>query len=425
MIHRSALALAAGFCALALTGGDWPQWRGPNRDDISTETGLLKQWPKAGPPLRWTFTNAGAGYSGPAIVGDRLYIMGARGEMECVIAVDANTAKEIWATRFAKCFRNDWGDGPRGTPTVDGNLVYGIGGQGDLVCVETASGRKVWQVRIAKDLGGQIMRPSIWGYSESPLVDGDRVLCSPGGSKGTVACLDKKTGKVLWRSTELKDPASYSSLTMDEVGSKRQVVVTTGYGLAGLDSADGRLLWRYDRPEFTIAVIPTAIETGDYIYSTADYSAGSDLIKVTPSGGKFKAEKVYHNKEVDNKHGGMVLVGNHLYGYAEHGRGAWVCEELKTGKVLWKEGQKLERGSLTCADGRLYCYGEKKGTVVLLEPSAAGWKENGRFTIPQESKIRKPKGGIWTHPVVANGHLYLRDQDLIFCYDLKSYLARK
>jgi outer membrane protein assembly factor BamB len=422
MNQRSGQILAC-CCALALTAGDWPQWRGPHRDDISTDTGLLKRWPSGGPSLRWTYTNAGVGYSGPAIVGDHLYTMGGRGDTEYVFVLDVNTGKELWATAVAEGFHNDYGDGPRGTPTVDGNSLYAIGGQGEMVCLDSTTGRKIWHKNLKTDLGGQMM--SGWGYSESPLVDGGWVLCTPGGAKGTVACLNKRTGKVRWRSTGLTDPACYSSLTIDESGGKRQYIVTTGKGLAGLAVDNGRVLWHYERPQFRTAVIPTAIEHADYIYSTAGYNAGCDLIKLVSDGQRFTPQKIYHDKDIGNKNGGVVLVGDCVYGYSDYERGAWVCQEFKSGKVLWREAQKLGRGSLTYADGHLYCFTEKDGLVALVRATPDGFKEDGQFKIPRQTTLRKPRGAIFTHPVVANGCLYLRDQDLIFCYDLKSAMARK
>jgi outer membrane protein assembly factor BamB len=423
MTRRWQWVIAVFLCALAVSAADWPQWRGPHRDDISADTGLLKHWPKGGPPLRWTYTNAGVGYSGPAIVGDRLYIMGGRGNTEFVIALSVSTGKQVWSTPIGECFRNPYGDGPRGTPTIDGQFLYALGGQGELVCLDTTSGRKVWHINLKKDLGGQMM--SGWGYTESPVVDGDRLICTPGGNRGTVACLDKMTGKVQWRSTELKDPACYSSLTVDELNGVRQFVVTTAKGVAGLAVDGGRLLWRYNRPEFATAVIPTAIERDNYVYSVAGYTAGCDLIKITRDSQGFTPQKVYHLKDMDNKHGGVVLVGDYLYGYTDHERGAWACQELRTGKIQWREERKLGKGSLTFADGHLYCYTERDGTVGLVEATPEGFKEDGRLSIPRETTLRKQKGGIWTHPVVANGRLFLRDQDLVFCYDLKSAIAKK
>jgi outer membrane protein assembly factor BamB len=412
------LLFSACLPALALPalGADWPQWRGPNRDDVSRETGLRKAWPNGGPKLLWTFDEAGTGYSGPAVVGDRLFTQGADERQEFVLCLDVRTGKKIWSTPFGARFNNDRGDGPRGTPTVDGDRLAALGGQGDLVCLDLQGGKPVWEKSLKKDLGGQMM--SGWGYSESPLLDGDKVVCTPGGPQGGVAALDKKTGDVLWRSKDFTDPASYSSLVTGDPGGVRQYVQMTGQSVAGVAADDGRLLWRFPRAS-RIAAIPTPIVHGDLVYVSSGYGAGDALLKVTRDGNRFKADEVYAGKEMQDHHGGVVQVSGYVYGHSD--RGGWTCQELKTGKVVWAEGRKLGKGSLTCADGMLYLYAEKDGTCVLIEASPAGWKEHGRFKIPRESKITPQKGHfLWTHPVVANGRLYLRDQDLIFCYDVKA-----
>jgi outer membrane protein assembly factor BamB len=418
----------AGLLTLlsAANAADWAQWRGPDRTDVSAETGLLKSWPKDGPPLRWTYAEAGVGYSGPAVVGERLFTMGARGPTEYLVALDTKTGGEVWATPVGPTFTfkgNSWGDGPRSTPTVDGDRVYALGGQGELVCVEAATGKEVWRISLLKDLDGEVSPAGGgpekigWGYTESPLIDADRLVCTPGGKQGTMASLDKKTGQVQWRSQELTDPATYSSPVAAGIGGVRQYVQMTDLGVVGVAAQDGRLLWRYIRkPAYTDFVIPTPVIRGDEVYTTVG-GEGCDLIKVTHEGTKFKATKVYSNKNMKNQHGGGVLVDGHVYGFSD-GKG-WVCQDFKTGKIVWAEKRKLGRGSLTCADGRLYCYTEDGGTAALVEASPAGWKEIGRFALPRESKLHKPNGKIWTHPVVANGRLYLRDQELLFCFDVR------
>jgi outer membrane protein assembly factor BamB len=416
---RTLPLLAAGLLAVALPvlASDWPQWRGPDRDDVSRETGLLKTWPKGGPKLLWTFREAGAGYSGPAVVGDRLYSLGADDKSDTIYALDVETGKKVWSTPIAPVSVLDRGDGPRGTATVDGDLVYGMTGQGVLICVERTTGKEKWHKSLTKDLGGNIMARQ-WGYSESPLVDGDKVVCTPGGKDGTMAALDKMTGAVVWRSKGVTDSAGFSSPIVAEVGGVRQYIELTARGVIGVDAKDGKLLWRYEDSGFRTAVIPTAIFHDDCVFATSGYGAGCAFLRLSPSDTGTKYEKIYANKNMVNHHGGVVLFGENLYGYSD-GKG-WVCLKFKTGEVVWAEKNALEKGSLTCADGQLYCYGENTGTVVLAEASPTAWKENGRFTIPEKSTIRKAGGTkFWTHPVVANGRLYLRDQDLLFCYDIK------
>lgn len=409
----SALLVCLGLPGL-IRADDWPQWRGPDRTSISKESGLLKEWPKAGPKLLWTFEEGGNAYSSPSIVGDRLYTMGTQSGSDVVIAIDVKTGKQVWASRVGEIFKQNRGDGPRGTPTVDADALYAVSGQGDVVCLATADGTRRWSVSFRNDLGGRLM--SGWGYSESPLVDGDRLIVTPGGQGGTLAALDRKTGKVIWRSKDLKDEAGYSSPIVAEVADVRQYIQMTAKGVAGVAADSGKLLWSYERPGYRTAVVPTPNYHDSHVFVTAGYGAGCDLIKLTPQDGGFKAEKVYANKNMVNHHGGVVLYQGHVYGYSD-GKG-WVCQNFKTGEIVWSERGKLGKGSLTLADGKLYCYSEDRGTLVLVDASPAGWKEHGRFTIPRESQIRG-RGKVWTHPVVANGKLYLRDQELLFAFDIK------
>ncbi len=409
-----AAVLVTGIALLPLGAVDWPQWQGPDRSNVSTEKGLLKEWPSRGPKLLWTFTDAGNGYSGPAIVGDRLYTMGADEETEYLFAIDLGTQKKLWSTKIGPRFINGWGDGPRGTPTVDGDLVFALGGQGNLICVKAGSGEQVWTKSMQNDLGGEMM--SGWGYTESPLVDGDVVVCTPGGKDGTLAALDKKTGEVRWRSKDYTDTAGYSSVVVSEAGGIRQYVQRTGQSVAGVAAKDGSLLWRFPHTANT-AAIPTPIVAGNYVFATSGYGSGCVLIQLTPHGQGITARKVYANKDMTNHHGGVVKVGDFLYGHSD--RGGWICMEFKTGKVRWKVADKLRKGSITYADGHLYCYSENDGTVALIEASPDGWKESGRFKIARQTTLPRKGGHIWTHPVVANGRLYLRDQDLIFCYQVK------
>jgi outer membrane protein assembly factor BamB len=412
--------LVTAYCALALSavGADWPQWRGPDRTDISRETGLLTSWSAGGPPLLWTYDAAGIGYSGPAIVGDRLFTMGSRDEVEYLYALNTQTGKEVWATEIGPMLRNGYGSGPRGTPTVEGDLVFAIGGQGELVCVEARTGKKRWHVSLTDDLGGQ--EPH-WGFTEAPLVDGAKLVCSPGGSQGSLAALDKQTGKVLWRSRGLTDPAAYSSIIVAEIGGGRQYIQMTARHVVGVAAEDGRLLWQSGERSNPTAVIPTPIYHDGYVYITSGYAdrgGGCALLKLTPDGSEFKVDVVYSDKSMTNHHGGVILVGDYLYGYSDSQGGRWVCQEFKTGKIVW-EAKKLDKGSLTYADGHFYCYGERDGTAVLIKATTEGWEESGHFKIPHQTQQPRGAGHIWTHPVVANGRLYLRDQDLIFCFNIK------
>jgi outer membrane protein assembly factor BamB len=410
-------ALLLPLC-LALAAADWPQWRGPDRTDVSRETGLLKAWPKGGPKLLWTHDEAGAGYAGFSVVGERLYSMGAWKGKEHVFALDVKSGKRLWSAEVGPRFDNPWGGGPRSTPTVASGLVFALGAQGNLVCVKADSGEVVWKKALVDDLDGA--QPNMnWGYSESPLLDGNRVIVTPGGPGGTLAALDKKTGKVLWRSKDWTDEANYSSAVVATFGGVRQYVQMTGESVAGVRAKDGKLLWRYARAQRI--VVPTPIVFDNLVYVTSGYGAGCQLLEVSASGGKFDCEERYSNRNLVNNHGGVVRVGPRAFGYCD--RNGWVCQKLEDGSLVWRETRALGKGSLTCADGLLYCVTEEDGTVALVEAIPKRWREKGRFTIPRRTKLPRPRNArnnVWVHPVVANGRLYLRDQELIFCYDVKA-----
>ena len=407
---------------------DWPQYRGPNRDDVSAETGLLKAWPASGPPLLWTFRDAGVGYSGVAVAGDRLYTIGGAGGIERLIAVDVKSGRRLWAVDVGPLFGfegNKWSAGPSATPTVADGRVYALGGNGDLLCAEAASGKPLWRKSLPKDLEAQVNpigggpKNLGWGFAASPLADGEQLVLVPGGPKGTVAALDRTSGRLLWRSAEVRDQGAYTSPMAAAIGGVRQYVVLTNDGLFGVAARDGRLLWRAPRPSpYRTEVINTPILKDGLIFTTvATSNGGAELVRVVREGAGFKVEPVYANKNLNNHHGNVVGVGEHLYGFSQ-GRG-WVCLSFADGAIAWQEKRALGAGSLTYADGRLYCYAENDGTAALVEASPGGWKETGRFRIPASSAQRKPSGKIWTPPVVAGGRLYLRDQELLFAFDLK------
>jgi outer membrane protein assembly factor BamB len=416
-------------------GDDWPQFRGPNRDGISKETGLLKKWPKGGPKLLWTYTEGGVGYSGPAIVGDRLYLEGGRGDSEYVYALDIkNTTegiKEVWSAKMGPLFQwkgNSWNIGPNATPTVEKELIFALGGGGDFICVDRATGKEHWRKNLPKDFGGEVNpigggleepTPLGWGYACTPLVHEDHVLCTPGGKKGLLALLKTKTGELVWQSKEVQDQAPYSSPLLVEIGGVKQYIQATNSGIVGIRAKDGKRLWSYQRnPAYEDVVIASPIFSDNHVFTTVGFQQGNDLIKLIPKDDQITVEKIFSNKNVQNRNGGVVLVDGHLYGHTENK--GWFCQEFKTGKMIWTEREKLPRGSIAYADGCLYCCAENGGTIILIEATPEGWKELGRLKLPRESKLRPPNGGLWTIPVISNGKLYIRDQDLLFCYDIKA-----
>lgn len=401
-------AILAGsvFAGAANVAAEWPQWRGPKRDGISTETGLLKQWPAGGPKLEWKATGLGEGFSSPAIAGGKIFIMGDVAGSCSLIALDAATGKQVWTAKVGKTGGGP--PGPRCSPSVDGGLVFGIGQFGDLVCVQAATGQPVWHKSLTTDFGGGV--PG-WQYSESPLVDGPLVVCTPGGRRGAVVALNKTTGVPVWQCSEFKDGAHYSSLIVEEIGGIRQYIQLTSESVAGVAANNGKLLWRAARRGQT-AVVATPVYADNEVFVTSSYGVGHNAFKITAAGGQFTTEQIYSGKEISD-HGGVILIGQHLYGHSD--AGGWTCMEFKTGKVVWKNNG-VGKGSVTCADGNLYTRSEGgKGTVALVEASPEGYKEHGRFDQPDRSNKNS-----WPHPVVCGGRLYLRDQDILLCYNVKS-----
>jgi len=419
---KSTLTIAVALLVgLSLTANDWPRWRGPLGDDLSKETGLLKEWPKDGPKLVWSFKDSGVGYGSPAVVGDTIYLAGAedpeKGDKEFITCVSLKTGRAVWKTALTTSpgsYNGGWGSGPRSTPTVDGDVVYALGGRGDLHAIDRKDGSVKWKKNLVSEFGGAI---PTWGYSESILIDGDRLVCTPGGKRGALAFLNKNTGEELLRSSN-NDDAAYSSVIIATLGTVKMYITMSPKGVYGVDAKTGQELWRSAAASNGVAVIPTPIYHDGKVFVTSGYGAGCGLISLKAVGDKVTATDVYKNKAIVNHHGGVVLVDGHIFGYADNG-GRWMClDYLKDSREPVWENKSLSKGSLMYADGHLYLYGEKKGECVLIEASAKEWKESGRFTIPETTKTPRKSGAIWTHPVVANGKLFLRDHELLFCYDV-------
>jgi outer membrane protein assembly factor BamB len=429
LFGTAALLVALLSIGPSAPAADWPQWRGLNRDGVSPEKGLLASWPKGGPKLLWTYKNGGLGYAGPAVVNGTLYTMGARGDNEVVFALNGK-GKEEWSAEIGPVFDfkgNQWSRGPNSTPSVTGDRVFALGSQGILVCVDKASGKMLWKKNLPKEMAAEV-RPEGggppkfgWGYCWSPLVDGDKLICVPGGPKGLFAALDLKTGDVLWRSKDVKEPATYSSPVATNGGGVRHYVYILQDQIVGVSAKDGALLWAHKLPEkYADVVCPSPIVRGNHVYVGVGYNGGGILLSLSGADGKVKATVVYTKEEIGNKQGGIVLMGDYLYGFNEEK--AWMCQEFLTGAVKWGDAPKrtqLKDGSVAGADGKLYVLEERTGNVGMLAASPDGYKELARFKLPETSMNRKPSGKIWTHPVISNGNLYLRDQELIFCYQIK------
>lgn len=409
----------AGSTALA---ADWPQFRGPNRDGKCTETGLLQEWPEGGPRLLWQMNGMGTGFASLAIVGDKAYTMGDRGDDQFVIAIDLKERREIWATKIGPKWTQSNDPGSRGTPTVDGALMYVLGAHGDLVCLDTASGKIVWQKSLPRDFGGKMM--SGWGWSESPTVDGDKVLICPGTRETAMVALNKKTGQMLWKTAipdlgpKGKDGAGYASIVIAEIGGVRQYITVLGKGAIGVAASDGKFLWGHNSAVNSVANITCPVVKDNLVFYTSSYRTGSALVRLTPNpDGTFKAEQVYFidADAFNNHHGGVVLVGDHIYGGSGQNQGIPVCLEMQTGKVAWKDRAPAEgSAAILYADGNILFRYQKGGLVTLVQATPEGYKVRGRLT-PAFSD-RTP---AWSHPVIADGKLYLRHQDVLMCYDVK------
>ncbi len=399
-------------CSLA---ADWPQWRGPQRNGISSETGLLTEWPKEGPKLLWKMSDLGQGYSTPSVVGDRIYLLGNDGlENEFVQAMAVEDGKRIWRTRLGNV-GNPKQDpnfpAARSTPTVDGELLYALSSDGDLVCGRADTGKAQWQKNLRSEFGG---KPGAWAYSESPLIDGNVLVCTPGGAEATLVALNKKTGEPIWKSAiPGGDEAAYSSaLAIEAAGVKQYVQMLKG-GLVGVDAKTGKFLWRYKKTVSQYgANIPTPVVKGDLVYS-AGAGTGGALVKLTAKEGGVEADQVYFSPKLPSAIGGAVLLGDYLYGTGL----AMSCVQFATGTVKWDE-RALGAASICSAENRLYLHGEN-GEVALVEATPEGYREKGRFSPPEPPQRKNQMEKAWAYPVVADGRLYIRDHQVLWCYDVR------
>lgn len=398
---------------------DWPQWRGPHRNGVSIERGLLKQWPAGGPKLLWQVNEIGDGYSTPVVVGNRIYLMSNQGlENEFVQARSTSTGAVIWTTRVGNVGnpnQNPPYPKARSTPSVDGRLIYALGSDGDLVCLDARAGQIRWQKNIRKEFNG---KPGEWAYAESPLVDGDLVIVTPGGAEATLVALNKKTGALVWKSAVPGgDDAGYASAVVVQSGANKQYVQLLSKGMVGVDAKTGQFLWRNKEVAKGPAQYFTPIPRGEYVYGGA-LGVGGVLVRVKQDNTK-DAEQVYFTRGLPNGIGGAVIVGDHIYG-TEAGQ-KLVAAELTTGKISWQENA-IGWASIAYADGHLYLHGVN-GDLALVEATPTGYREKGRFTPPNQPK-RKQAGpfpeGAFSYPVIANGVLYIRDLETMWAFNIRA-----
>jgi outer membrane protein assembly factor BamB len=423
------LSLILGLCCSGTAtsqesakSGDWPEWRGPHRDGISTETGLLREWPKDGPKLLWSAKevnggkSVGTGYASIVIANGRIYTLGDRDGNECVLCLSESTGKILWTAPFTSAYRDG---GPRCTPTVAGNRVYGLSPLGVLVCVDAEGGSILWQKDLKKDFGGKMM--SGWNYSESPLVDGAKLICTPGGKDAAMVALNKETGEPIWKCEAPKNcGAGYASIVIAEVGGIRQYITLLGreLGLVGVNAKTGKFLWSYPKVANGTANIPTPIVKGDHVFASTAYGTGAALLQMVPDGqGGINAAEVYFlkAKTLQNHHGGMVLLGDYVYGGHDHNKGFPFCLEMKTGKMVWgpERGPGDGSAAVLYADGNLY-FRYQNNTMALIEATPNGYNLKSSFQLPKGTSTPG-----WQHPVIHQGKLFLRANDQLFCYDIK------
>lgn len=401
-----------------LSAADWYQWRGPNRDGISEETGLLASWPPGGPRLVWRVQGLGRGMSSISITSGRIYSMGKINGQVHLVCLNLSDGSPVWSTPVGG------GDNPNCTPTVDpeSGLVYGVSHAGDLICCDAMSGREVWKKNFGSDFGGSMM--SQWGYSESPLIDGDKLVCTPGSDSAIIAALDKKAGRTIWTTkfpqdrigSAGKNGAGYSSIVVGNGAGTRQYIQLIGRGVVSVAAKDGSPLWGYNRVANSTANVPTPIVSGDYVFCTSGYQdGGSALLQLRKTGGKIVANEIWYknSKELQNHHGGVILLGPNLFFGHGHNNGFPVCVSMRQGRSLWQRTRGAGSGSaaVVFADKHLY-FRYEDGTMALIEADPRSYKLKGSF------KIASNNGKSWPHPVIQDGKLYLRDQHELLCYDI-------
>jgi len=396
--------------AQAASGGWWPRFHGPNQDNISPDTGLLRQWPEDGPPLVWTATGIGHGFSSVTVGGGRIFTAGNIDEKTVVTALDME-GKILWQAENGPAWTGDY-PGTRGTPTLDGERLYHESPLGQVTCYEAATGRQIWTTNILQQFDAENLR---WALAESVLIDGDHLICCPGGRKASVVALDKDTGQVVWTTPSTGDKAGYASPSLAEWDGLRIIFTMTSKALIAVDADTGKLLFRHKHEtSYDVNALMPIYHDG-HVFISSGYGSGSELLRLVRRGDEVGVEQVWQSKELDNHHGGVVLVDGYLYG-ASHGapnRGKWVCLKWETGEPTYAE-RGVGKGSLTYADGMLYVMSER--SAVGLVPAVPNQHE-------LVSRFRLPKGGqgpTWAHPVVCGGRLYLRHSDTLFAYDVRA-----
>jgi len=421
------------WIAGSLPAADWPQWRGPNRDGKSAETGLLQEWPEGGPPLAWQVEGVGAGFSSVSVKDGRIYTMGDLEDGQYVFALQEADGEMLWKTKVGPTHDDDYG-GSRCTPTTDGDRLYVTNTEGDVISLEAATGKEVWRVSMTEAYESYLMKAMgsyDWRYTESPLVDGNKVIVTPGHIRAMIVALDKKTGEEIWKTAGGRigplgsDGAAYSSVVVTEINGTRQYVQLVGRGVMAVNAETGEMLWSYNRVANDIANIPTSLVTGNYVFSSSGYGTGAALLEISKNANvdesseeeqnEWLAEEVYFldGETMQNHHGGLILHEGYVYTGTGHNKGFPLAVKMETGEVAWGPIRNDGKSSaaITYADGRIY-FRYQNGLMILVEANPKEYTEHGSFPIPDS---KKPS---WSHPVVANGKLLLKEQGTLFSYDI-------
>ncbi len=408
-------------------GEDWPQWRGPSRDGRSNETGLLKQWPSDGPKLAWHYQNAGSGFSSIVTVADRAYTLGTHKNFTVALCLNLDTGKLLWKTKLGRLGNSqdydiNWGAGPRSTPTISEGKVYALTDLGTIACLKAENGELIWKQNLVDDFGGVIPE---WGYSGSPLIDEDRLVVTPGKTNYMVA-LNSGTGEKKWSSHNYDVAAQYASVMKGQIAGRTYYLSANKEGLVAFDRQSGKLLFSHDATSNTVAAASTPLIKDNLIYHSSGYGGGSVLLELSKNQeNEIQITQRYHltGRTMRNHHGGVVLADNAVFGFTEANRGTWIAQDLATGSVLWEERIRPNQSGSACfADGFLYCHLDKDRTVSLVQLSRMQWESKGILYLPKILKVAAgdkdepaPKPS-WTHPSIANGKLFIRDQENIYAY---------
>lgn len=401
------MCIAGAFLSFVLlppASAEWNQWLGPNRDGKSPETGLLAAWPESGPKQVWQIESLGAGFSSLAVAGGKLFTQGVKNGKQFLIALDAETGETVWETEHGRPYSNRRGGGPRGTPTIDDGRVYALGGDGNLICADASTGAKIWEKHLLKTYRARNIN---WGISESPLIDGNRIIVNAGGRGASIVALDKTTGKELWKTQS--DEAGYSSGVAVEIDGVRQYLFFTGEAAVGVLATNGELLWRYRPVSNSTANVATPIVRDNLVFFSSSYGTGCALLRLDSTGGSTTASEVYFNRDMRNHYSSSVLIDDHLYGFS--GR-ILTAMEFETGELAWRD-RSVGKGQMIYADGRFYILSDN-GVVGLVEPNPSEYREVSRFEIGSRDYP------TWTLPVISDGTLYLRDQERLYAYNIKA-----